>query len=177
MFPILAALITLPFLEDLSHEVDEAIRYVLVILLILSISWLCINIVRVVANVIMRQNNVGEDKTSRRYRMVKTQLVIITRTIYTLIGILTIASILIMFPEAWQFGLSLLASAGVAGIIVGLSARPSIENMIASLQIAITQPFVLDDEVVIDGQRGFIGKYSILMIKKNRLYILHPSIN
>lgn len=158
MFPVMAALITFPFLEFLSDDITKIIRHVLVILLIVGITWLCINVVRVAASVVERQNDADKEKDNRQYRRVQTQLVVITRTLYTIIFILGLASILMTFPSAWQFGLSLLASAGVAGLIVGLAARPSIENVIGNLQVALTQPFMLDDEVVVDGTHGFIGK-------------------
>ncbi|KAI9598617.1 Mechanosensitive ion channel-domain-containing protein [Syncephalis fuscata] len=125
MFPVMAALITFPFLDFLSDSVTKTIRHVLVILLIVGITWLCINVVRVAASVVERQNDADKEKDNRH--------------------------ILMTFPSAWQFGLSLLASAGVAGLIVGLAARPSIENVIGNLQVALTQPFMLDDEVVVDG--------------------------
>ncbi|RKP06600.1 Mechanosensitive ion channel-domain-containing protein [Thamnocephalis sphaerospora] len=156
MFPVLAALIAVPFLDVLSDTVVETIRHILVIVLIIGITWLCINVVRVAAGVVARQNDADKDKDGRRYRLVQTQLVVITRTLYTLIVVLGLASVLVTFPSAWQFGLSLLASASVASIIVGMSARPSIENVIGNLQVALTQPFMLDDEVVVDGTHGFI---------------------
>jgi small-conductance mechanosensitive channel len=58
------------------------------------------------------------------------------------------------FPAARQIGTSILASAGIAGIAVGLAARPVIENLLAGLQIAFTQPLRLDDVVIIDDEWG-----------------------
>jgi small-conductance mechanosensitive channel len=58
------------------------------------------------------------------------------------------------FDPVRQFGLSLFASAGVAGLVAGLAARPMLSNLIAGIQIATTQPIRIDDEVVVEGQWG-----------------------
>jgi small-conductance mechanosensitive channel len=58
------------------------------------------------------------------------------------------------FEQVRQFGVSLFASAGVAGIVVGLAARPMLSNLIAGLQLAITQPIRIDDAVIVEGEFG-----------------------
>jgi small-conductance mechanosensitive channel len=63
---------------------------------------------------------------------------------------------LMTFPQIRQLGASLLASAGVAGIVLGLAARPTISNFIAGLQIALTQAIRLDDVVIVQGEWGRI---------------------
>lgn len=92
------------------------------------------------------------------YRKVKTQVVVISRLAYTILVLFSVAGILMTFPSAWSYGVSILASAGVAGLIVTLAARPGLENMIANLTIALSQPIILEDEVVVDGEHGFVGK-------------------
>jgi small-conductance mechanosensitive channel len=74
----------------------------------------------------------------------------------TLIGLLTLGAALMTFEPVRQFGVSLFASAGVAGLVAGLAARPMLSNLIAGIQIATTQPIRIDDEVVIEGQWGRI---------------------
>jgi small-conductance mechanosensitive channel len=85
-----------------------------------------------------------------------TQFRIIRRTLIFVLMVIGGAAILMTFPTIRQFGTSLLASAGIAGLIVGLAARPAIENLIAGIQLAITQPITLDDVVVIQGEWGRI---------------------
>ena len=58
------------------------------------------------------------------------------------------------FEPVRQFGVSLFASAGVAGLVVGLAARPVLGNLFAGIQLAVTQPIRLDDVVVAENEWG-----------------------
>lgn len=89
-------------------------------------------------------------------RRVQTQTRVVARTIMGLILFVGVALALMSFPAVRAIGTSLLASAGVAGLVVGLAARPSLGNLIAGLQLALTQPIRLDDVVVVDGEWGRI---------------------
>jgi small-conductance mechanosensitive channel len=83
---------------------------------------------------------------------------ILQRVATILLAILTIASALMTFASVRQYGVSLFASAGAAGIIVGLSARPLLSNIVAGIQIAMTQPIRVEDQVVVQGETGWIEK-------------------
>ena len=74
----------------------------------------------------------------------------------SLVILVGLASALVTFPSVRQMGVSLLASAGVAGLVLGVAARPVLGNLIAGLQIALTQPIRLEDVVVIEGEWGRI---------------------
>ncbi len=91
-----------------------------------------------------------------RARSLHTQLQIIRRTFVILVGLVTVAAMLMTFPAVRVLGATLFASAGAAGLIVGLSARPLIVNLIAGIQIALTEPIRLDDVVIIQGEWGWI---------------------
>ena len=58
------------------------------------------------------------------------------------------------FPAARQYGVSLLASAGVAGIVLGLALQPVLKNLFAGIQLAITQPIRIDDALLVEGEWG-----------------------
>jgi small-conductance mechanosensitive channel len=72
------------------------------------------------------------------------------------LAVLTIALALMSFDAVRQFGVSLFASAGIAGIVAGLAARPMLENLIAGVQLALTQPLRVDDAVVINNEWGWV---------------------
>ena len=74
--------------------------------------------------------------------------------LYVIIGLFTVASVLMLFEEVRQFGTSLLASAGVVGVILGFAAQKTISNLFAGFQIAMTQPIRLDDVVIVEGEWG-----------------------
>ena len=70
--------------------------------------------------------------------------------------VITLATMLITFPSARPIGTSVFASAGIAGVIVGMAARSSVASLIAGLQVAITQHIRIDDAVVVEGEWGWI---------------------
>lgn len=87
------------------------------------------------------------------------------RRIAVMIGALaTLAAALTVVPWARQIGVSLFASAGIAGIAVGIAARPVLANLIAGLQIAFTQPVKLDDVVVVEGEWGWVEEISLFFV-------------
>jgi small-conductance mechanosensitive channel len=85
-----------------------------------------------------------------------TQVHILRRALAFFILLLTVAGALMTFPSIRQYGVSLFASAGVAGIVVGLAAQPVLSNLIAGIQLAITQPIRLEDAVVVEGEWGWV---------------------
>ncbi len=121
-------------------------------------------------------------------RRVQTQTRVLTRTLASLIALLGFAAALMTFPAVRQVGASLLASAGLAGLVVGFAAKPVLGNMLAGLQIVLTQPIRLDDVVIVEGEWGRIeeitGAYVVVKIwDEHRLivplqrFIEHPFEN
>lgn len=100
-----------------------------------------------------RPDNIQADVMARKH---VTQWQVLRRASHVLVLMITIAAALMVFPAVRQYGVSLLASAGAAGLVVGLAARPVLSNLIAGIQIAITQPLRVEDAVVINGQWGWI---------------------
>ncbi len=89
-----------------------------------------------------------------RARKLRTQIGVLRRTAVIIIAILTCGGMMMTFPSLREYGLSLLASAGAAGLVVGLSARPLLSNLLAGVQIALTQPIRIDDSVIVEGEFG-----------------------
>jgi small-conductance mechanosensitive channel len=85
-----------------------------------------------------------------------TQMRILQRVARTLLAIVTIAAALMTFSTVRQYGVSLLASAGAAGLVLGIAARPVFSNLLAGIQIAMTQPIRVEDQVVVEGETGWI---------------------
>jgi small-conductance mechanosensitive channel len=85
-----------------------------------------------------------------------TQINILRRVADTLIVLVTLGAALMTFEPVRQFGVSLFASAGVAGLVVGFAARPVLSNLIAGVQIAMTQPIRIEDAVVVENESGVI---------------------
>ena len=85
-----------------------------------------------------------------------TQVRVLSRTIDVLLVMITLGAALMTFPAVRQYGISLFASAGVAGIVAGLAARPVLSNLMAGVQIAMTQPIRLYDAVIVENEYGTI---------------------
>jgi len=90
------------------------------------------------------------------------------RTTMGLIVLIGLAAVLMTFPAVRTIGASLLASAGVAGLVVGMAARPVLGNLVAGVQIAMTQPIRLEDVLIVEGEWGWVeeitGSYVVLRI-------------
>jgi small-conductance mechanosensitive channel len=99
-----------------------------------------------------------------RYRNVQTRLKVLRQLIIFILVIVCAAAVLMNFDPVRQIGAGLLASAGVAGVIVGLAAQKSLSTIIAGLQIALTSPMKIDDVVVVDGEYGEIEEISLTYV-------------
>ena len=109
-------------------------------------------------------------------RRIHTQARVLARSVMVVIVIIGFGGALMTFPNVRQIGASLLASAGVAGLVAGIAARPVLGNLIAGLQIALSQPIRLDDVVVIQGEWGRVeeitGTYvSVRLWDQRRLIV------
>jgi small-conductance mechanosensitive channel len=114
--------------------------------------------------------NIAADRYVARFRMdvadnllarkFHTQIKLLRRLGAGAIALITLAVALMVFPSVRDFGISLFASAGVAGIIAGVAARPVLENLLAGVQIALTQPIRLDDVVIVEGEWGRVEEIS-----------------
>lgn len=87
-------------------------------------------------------------------RRKRTQLIVFRRLAVAAAMLFTLGFVLTAIPAVRAVGLSLFASAGVAGIVIGIAARPAVSNLIAGLQIALSQPIRIGDAVTVEGQWG-----------------------
>jgi len=96
----------------------------------------------------------AEDNLNARKQV--TQVRVLQRAGRLLIFLLTLGLVLATFESVRQYGVSLFASAGAAGLVLGFAARPVLANLIAGVQIALTQPIRLDDVVIVEGEWGWV---------------------
>ncbi|KLK90702.1 hypothetical protein AA309_24135 [Microvirga vignae] len=122
---------------------------------IIFLGWSAITIVNTASEIYLRRALKGSED-SVLSRKLLTQVRLLRRTIVLGLGFLTLSAILMTIPSVRQYGVSLFASAGVAGLAVGLAARPVLSNLIAGVQLAIAQPIRLGDEVLLEGEFGTV---------------------
>jgi len=123
--------------------------------LIGSVTWLAARVITGFARAVTDAHpiTVADNLGARR---IHTQMRVLSRTLVGAVVLLGLSLMLMVLPGVRQVGASLLASAGVVGIVAGFAARPVLGNMIAGLQIGLTQPIRIDDVVIVEGEWGVI---------------------
>lgn len=154
LMPLLAVQIVAPTL-GLPDEARGLLQHAISIGLIIGVAWLLISASDGIEDLILARHDISK-ADNLRARRVHTQIRVITRLLTIVIITIAIGAILMTFPRVRQLGTSLLASAGIAGIVVGLAARPMLSNIIAGMQIALAEPIRLDDVVIVAGEWGRI---------------------
>jgi small-conductance mechanosensitive channel len=146
--------LTLP-VATLSGGLEETVRHILAILLILGTGWLLIALTSVLDEFIDKRFviEIRDNLTARRMH---TKFLVLRRVLVIIVCVITGGALLMTFPAIRQLGAGLLASAGIVGIVLGIAARPTVETLIAGVQLALTEPIRLDDVVVVEGEWGRI---------------------
>jgi small-conductance mechanosensitive channel len=151
---VLALSVLIPTLP-ISKDVNSVIHNVLVASIILLIGWIVNIAANIAAESYLNKLNLHQaDNLLARKAM--TQVRVLKRCISLVIMLLTIGFAFMTFDSVRQFGISIFASAGAAGLILGLAARPVLSNLIAGVQIALTQPIRIEDAVVVENEWGWI---------------------
>jgi len=162
-----------PASDDLAL-IDVA-RRITTLLIIACFTWLALRLLRGLEQAVRLQNPV-DVSDNLRARQIQTQSRVLLRTLSFFVLLIGAAGMLMTFPAARQFGASLLASAGLAGLAVGFAARPVLANLIAGIQIAITQPIRLDDVVIVENEWGRIeeitGTYVVVRVWDDRRLVV-----
>ena len=128
-------------------------KHVLLILFIVLVGWIVMTALDIGAALYLRQFKVDvEDNLLARKHL--TQFKILRRACAVVVGLVTIGLALMTIPGVRQWGVSLLAAGGAASLIVGLALQPLLTNLIAGIQIAITQPIRIDDAVIVEKEWG-----------------------
>jgi small-conductance mechanosensitive channel len=160
--PLLGVILLLPLLrlpENWTWVTQKAFG----ILLIAAFSVLIIRGVNAVqAALLSRHRMDAPDNLSAR--KIYTQVSVIRKIIVTAVVVLATGSILMLFDPVRQFGTSILASAGIAGIVIGFAAQKTLGNVLAGIQIALTQPLLIDDIVVVEGEFGQIEEITLTYV-------------
>jgi small-conductance mechanosensitive channel len=152
-----------------------AVRHITGLLLTAAATWLIVSVIGGLADGVIESNPItAEDNLQAR--RIATQTRVLSRSAMVVVLIAGIAMGLMTFPGARQLGASLLASAGVLGIIGGLAARPVFANLIAGVQLALAQPIRIDDVLIVNGEWGRVeeitGTYVVLKIWDERRMIV-----
>lgn len=152
--PLIGILTALPFVYQESPNIIK-IEHVLGVCIVAAVTWAALNIMALCSTFLVA--DIGSVDELHR-REIATRILILSRITSITIGLLVTGAALISFPSVRAVGTTLVASAGIAGIAAGLAARPILENLIAGIQLAFTQPIRIDDEVIVETEYGRIER-------------------
>src|ERR1051325_3330843 len=151
------------------------VRHLLLVERLSTRTWLGVRCIGALEDLVIRLPPV-DLADNLRARSVVTQVRVLSRSTMVLFILAGLAAVLMTIPGVRQFGASLLASAGLAGLALGIAAKPVLSNLIAGLQIALAQPIRLDDVVIVKGEWGRIeeitGTYVVVRIWDERRLVV-----
>jgi small-conductance mechanosensitive channel len=154
VFLVVALIVALP-VAPFDRDVDVWLGHLLLVAGIGLVGWIAITASHIVAERYLRRFRLDEPDNLLARKHV-TQVRVLRRVVDTLLILITVAAALMTFEPVRHYGVSLFASAGVAGLIVGFAARPVLSNLIAGIQLAVTQPIRIEDAVVVENESGRI---------------------
>lgn len=157
--PLLVLVLGIPMLP-VSPRMQELAGNGVSLLLIGAVALVLFQIVQAAEEFILaRYRAGGADKFQAR--KVRTQVTVLKKIVLVVIGVFTLASMLMVFESVRRFGTSILASAGVAGIIIGFAAQRSLATLLAGFQIAMTRPIRIDDVVIVEKEWGRVEEITL----------------
>ncbi|ASQ91246.1 mechanosensitive ion channel protein MscS [Prosthecochloris sp. GSB1] len=141
----------------------SAASHLLSIGFIVASAWLAIRVIAAAGAVIVNRREL-ERSDNLEARKLATHLDLSRKVLNVIIVVMAVAGVLMTFDTVRQVGVSMLASAGVAGIILGFAAQKSIATLVAGIQIAITQPIRIDDVVIVENEWGRVEEITLTYV-------------
>ncbi len=132
-------------------------------LLVIAAAWFALRFLDLAAGVVETRVARAHENVANA-RAVRTQLALLRRVLVVVVWILAVAALLMQFTVVRTVGVSLLASAGVAGVVLGLAAQKSIGALLAGIQLSIAQPIRIGDSVLIEGEFGTVEEISLTYV-------------
>lgn len=139
--------------STLPREWIANVQHGLALVGMLCVVWLVVRAIGAVEQVVVLRHPVDVEDNLQA-RRIHTQARVFSRMSQVVVVLVGLSLALMTFPAIREVGATLLASAGIAGVVAGLAAKPVFGNLIAGLQIALTQPIRLDDVVIVEGEWG-----------------------
>jgi small-conductance mechanosensitive channel len=159
LFAVSATIDTLPY----PSTALALLRHAVVIGAIVATAWTVVGLIDAAREIIEARYRI-DVVNNLAARRIRTQVELIERIAVGVVAVVALAAVLMTFPSVRQLGVSLFASAGVAGIVLGVAARPVLGNLIAGIQIAMSQPIRIDDVVVLDGEFGRVEEINLTYV-------------
>ena len=159
---LLAVIAILPGL-DIREDIRTIVGHLLSLSLTAAFGWLAFSLTRTIKDVITARYDL-DAADNLRAREVHTRVEMMQRVWGVIIVAVTVSVLMMAIPGVRQIGITLFASAGIAGIVVGFAARPVLSNIFAGIQLALAQPIRIDDVVIVEGEWGWIEEIRMTFV-------------
>lgn len=153
LYDVIAFSIELPVYERVFNALS-----------VLSFTWVVAKTIKLVSDVIYQKYSYSENKDNIRERKIHTQALFLEKVLVAVVWIAGITFTLLNAEEVKGIGNKVLASAGIASVVIGFAAQKGIANLIAGFQIAFTQPIRIDDVVIVEGEWGRIEEITMTYV-------------
>ncbi|KJS55206.1 mechanosensitive ion channel protein [Streptomyces rubellomurinus subsp. indigoferus] len=154
-------LVTNPVGRIFRRQDDDGAHHLVLLLLLASLGWLTVRVVAAVLEALLGRYERTVSDDPARVQRVHTQISMLRRAVSAVIVVVTAAVMLLTFSTMRTLGASLLASAGIIGIVAGIAAQSTLGNFFAGLQIAFGDTVRIGDTVVVDGQQGTVEEITL----------------
>jgi len=154
---IFAAIEAIIPLAPISNTYTNIALKTIAVLWCVALGWLLVAGIYMVEDLLLMRTDLSA-RDNLAARRLRTQLQVLRRVAITLCVIADIGLILSLFHNSriWHYGAGLLASAGLASLVLATAAKSTASNLLAGLQIALTEPIRIDDVVIVQGEWGRI---------------------
>ncbi|MGH9378187.1 MAG: mechanosensitive ion channel family protein [Terriglobia bacterium] len=154
ILPLLALLIAVP-LAPLSASARNTLEHAIGVGFIAAVAWIVIVMTEVFADFLAARYRV-DVQDNLEARRIQTQVNVLRRIFGVVVVIVAVSIALLSIPQVRSLGASLLASAGLAGLVLGMAMKSTLGNLVAGIQIALTQPIRMEDAVIVEGEWGWV---------------------
>jgi small-conductance mechanosensitive channel len=162
ILPMLALILGTPALA-VSAGAQEIVQNAVSLALVGTVGFILVQFVNALAKLVLRRHRI-DVADNREARGIYTQVTVLKKIAIGVIALFAIASMLMVFQPVRQLGTAMIASAGVAGIVIGFAAQKSLGTLLAGFQIAMTQPIRIDDVVIVEGEWGRIEEITLTYV-------------
>ena len=161
LLPLIGIYLALP--ATVLDEGQPWLRTLIVSLLIVTVGLLLVRLVAVLQDTLTAniRLDVADNLRARRFH---TQFRILRQFVTVVIWVVTVSAVLLQIEAFRQFGAGLLASAGIASIVLGFAAQRTLGKLLAGFQIALTQPIRVDDVVIVENEWGRVEDITLTYV-------------
>ena len=164
---LLIALAYLSYSEWLikhGFQLDEWVSPTVKNIAVIGMStWVAVELMRIMTRQLLKRYNM-DTEDNLKSRKAYTQIRLLEKVAVFVIILVGVGLMALNIDSIKKVGVGIFTSVGVAGIIIGLSAQKIVGALLAGIQIAITQPFRIDDAVVVENEWGWIEEINLTFI-------------